>query len=275
MPELPEVEVTRRSVAPRIEGARIAEVWQGASLRWPLGCAPQRLVGLRVAGARRRGKYLLLDCEDAGAVQGTLIVHLGMSGSLGWAGADAARGPWVRFELATDRGRLQLDDPRRFGAVVWHEGAGVEGHALLAALGPEPLEAGFDGARLYAATRGRRQSIKELLLGGRAVVGVGNIYACEALFRAGIDPRAPAARLGRARCDMLAAAVRAVLAEAIERGGSTLRDFADAEGRSGYFQLDAAVYGRAGAPCRVCSQPVVRIVQGQRSSYFCRHCQRR
>jgi formamidopyrimidine-DNA glycosylase len=271
MPELPEVEVTRRSVAPGLTGATVLAVWRGKSLRWPLGCAPQRLVGERFSHIARRGKYLL-----AHTASGTLIVHLGMSGSLRWhAGPAGPRGPWVRFELQTDRGVLRLDDPRRFGAVVWAEGGDVASHRLLKTLGVEPLTDAFDGEVLYRHARGKKSSAKALLLSGVAVVGVGNIYACEALFEAGIDPRTAAGRLSRARCERLAGAIKSVLARAIEVGGSTLRDFADGRGEAGYFQLDAAVYGRAGQPCKRCGATVRRIVQAQRSSYFCPACQRR
>lgn len=271
MPELPEVEVTRRSLAPALSGATIRGAWQGKSLRVALGCDTTRLAGLQIGAVERRGKYIL---ADAGA--GVLIIHLGMSGSLQWF-ADPAppRSAWVRFELLTDRGVLRLDDPRRFGAVVWHEGADVAQHPLLRRLGREPLEPGFDGALLHAAARGRRVSVKQWLLAGHAVVGVGNIYASEALFEAGIHPATAAGRLSRARCDRLAQAVRGVLGRAIEAGGSTLRDFSDAQGQAGHFQHAAAVYGRAGEPCMHCGRPVRRIVQGQRSTFYCPSCQRR
>jgi formamidopyrimidine-DNA glycosylase len=178
--------------------------------------------------------------------------------------------------MATDRGLLRLTDPRRFGAVVWsrapHEGAAGR---LLAGLGVEPFDAAFDGALLHERLRGRRVSIKQALLAGDIVVGVGNIYASEALFLAGIDPRTPGARLGRERCERLAAAIRSVLAQAVALGGSTLRDFRNAHGMDGAFQLEAQVYGRAGEPCLRCGAPVRRLVQGQRSTYFCARCQRR
>ncbi len=172
---------------------------------------------------------------------------------------------------------IRLTDPRRFGALLWHEHADgpVEAHPLLAGLGVEPFDALFDGAWLYRGTRGRSVSIKQVLLAGDVVVGVGNIYASESLFRAGINPKLPAHRLGPARCDRLAAAIREVLTEAIAVGGSTLRDFVGADGAEGYFMLDAFVYERAGQPCRVCGTEVMRIVQGQRATYYCRRCQRR
>jgi formamidopyrimidine-DNA glycosylase len=276
MPELPEVEVTRLSVAPGLEGAVIEHVWLGLSLRFDLGCAPERLQGQRIAAVTRRGKYLLLHTQS-----GVLILHLGMSGSLRWLPIEQGkeqgkhRTPWVRFELQCDKGTLQLDDPRRFGAAVWCEGHEPHQHALLAKLGPEPLEPGFDGAILFNASRKRQVSIKQWLLAGQAVVGVGNIYASEALFRARIHPAMTAGRLSKPRAQLLANAVREVLAQAIARGGSTLRDFSNAHGEAGLFQLDANVYDREGQPCTVCATAVRRITQGQRSTYFCVSCQKR
>jgi formamidopyrimidine-DNA glycosylase len=270
MPELPEVEVTRLSISERLTGAVIREVWLGKPLRFALDCAPARLAGLQVLEVTRRSKYLL-----ARTASGTLILHLGMSGSLAWAAPGAPRGLWIRFELHTDKGVLQLDDPRRFGAAVWHEGAGVEQHRLLRHLGAEPLLPGFDGSVLHAHSRSRSVSVKEFLLAGKAVVGVGNIYASEALFRAKIDPRLPAGKLTRPKCARLADEIKAVLSAAILQGGSTLRDFSNAEGQQGYFQMDANVYGREGAPCKTCGNPIARITQGQRSTFFCATCQKR
>jgi formamidopyrimidine-DNA glycosylase len=269
MPELPEVEVTRLSITERLTGARVQQVWLGLALRFPLDAAPERLHGLTVRSVVRRSKYLLLDMGE-----GSLILHLGMSGSLSWAEPTAERGKWIRFELATDRGVLQLDDPRRFGAAVWHEGAGVEHHKLLRDLGPEPLLPGFGGDTLQAASRGRSVAVKQFLLAGKAVVGVGNIYASEALFRARINPKLMAGKLTRAECARLAAEVRTVLSEAIALGGSTLRDFTSASGQQGYFQMDAQVYGREGQPCKACGAPILRITQGQRSTFYCKTCQK-
>lgn len=277
MPELPEVEVTRLSLVERLRGAEVRAVRLGKPLRWPLGCAPEQLVGRRVGEVTRRGKYLWfgLGPREREAAGG-LLVHLGMSGSLNFAPALTAPGPWDHFDLATDRGLLRLTDPRRFGAVVWspapHEGAAGR---LLAGLGVEPLEPGFDGALLHARLRGRTLAIKQALLAGDIVVGVGNIYASEALFRAGIDPRTPGSRIGPARCERLAAAIREVLARAVALGGSTLRDFRDAHGMDGAFQREAQVYGREGLPCLRCGAPVRRVAQGQRSTFFCARCQRR
>ena len=270
MPELPEVEVTRRSFADRIRGARIVEARPGLPLRWPLGRPPEALAGLRVEDVGRRGKYLLLHLDD-----GVLLVHLGMSGSLSFRADPPAPGRHDHFDLVTTQGTLRLHDPRRFGAVVWSAGADAEpARKLLARLGMEPLGDGFDAAAFHAALRERRSPIKQVLLSGEVVVGVGNIYASEALFAAGIRPTTRADRLSRARSDRLHAAVRAVLARAVERGGSTLRDFSSATGESGHFQFEAAVYGRAGQPCVHCATPLRQIRQAQRSTFFCPVCQR-
>ncbi len=274
MPELPEVEVTRQSFAERIRGARIERVRLGKPLRWPLGCEPDSLVHRAVGEVTRRGKYLWLALDGGG-----LLMHLGMSGSLAFnaaSAASAAPGPHDHFDLVTERGTLRLTDPRRFGAVVWSEGIDAGPAAkLLAGLGLEPFDPAFDGAHLHAALRGRRVAIKQALLGGAIVVGAGNIYACEALFEAGIDPRTRSDRISRPRCDRLAAAVRSTLARALELGGSTLRNFRDAHGMAGEFQLQAQVYGRAGLDCARCGGTVRRIVQGQRATFFCGGCQRR
>jgi formamidopyrimidine-DNA glycosylase len=272
MPELPEVEVTRLSFADRIAGARIEAVRLGKPLRWPLGCDPESLVSQRVGAVTRRGKYLWVALEGGG-----LLMHLGMSGSLGFdAGPAPPPGAHDHFDLATTRGLLRLNDPRRFGAVVWSPAIDAGSAAkLLAGLGLEPFDPAFTGAHLHAALRGRRVAIKQALLGGAIVVGAGNIYACEALFEARIDPRTRSDRLSLARCERLAAAVRATLARALELGGSTLRNFRDAHGMAGAFQLDARVYGREGQPCVRGDGTVRRIVQGQRATYFCASCQRR
>jgi formamidopyrimidine-DNA glycosylase len=271
MPELPEVESTRLSFAARIRGAQVTAVRLGKPLRWPLGCAPQALVTRRVGEVARRGKYLWLPFE-----QGGLLMHLGMSGSLAFSAGVGPPGPHDHFDLATTQGTLRLTDPRRFGAVLWSPGldSGMAAR-LLEGLGLEPFDAAFTGAYLHARLRGRRVAIKQALLAGDIVVGAGNIYACEALFKAGIDPRTPAGRVSLARCERLAAAVRCILARAVDLGGTTLRDFRDAHGMAGQFQLHARVYGRAGEPCPTCAKPVRRIVQGQRASYFCAVCQRR
>jgi formamidopyrimidine-DNA glycosylase len=307
MPELPEVEVTRRTLAPGLEGAVVTAARLGKALRWPLGCAPEHLV-LRVVGAaQRRGKYIWLPLgpgpgrgagggvrggvqdDEQGDAQGDaqvdaqvdaqgggLLLHLGMSGSLSLSAEPGPAGVHDHFELVTTRGTLRLHDPRRFGAVVWSTGMDHPPAAqLLAGLGPEPFDPALDAHTFHDRLRNRRAPIKAVLLSGQAVVGAGNIYACEALFAAGIDPRLPACRLSRPRAARLLAAVRETLARALELGGSTLRDFRDAHGMDGAYQQHAAVYGRESEPCPRCRAPVRRIVQGQRATYFCRACQRR
>ena len=275
MPELPEVEVTRRSFADAIEGATVLHARLGKPLRWPLGTALESLVGGRVGAVTRRGKYLWLPVSRP-ATEGGLLMHLGMSGSLAFTAHGSPAGTHDHFDLQTDRGLLRLTDPRRFGAVVWSEGLAAEPAAkLLAGLGLEPFDPRFDGRHLHAGLSGRRVAIKLALLAGDIVVGAGNIYACEALFLAGIDPRLSAAKLSRPRAEKLAQAVRGVLARALEAGGTTLRDFRDAHGVAGSFQMQAQVYGREGEPCFACSTPIRRIVQGQRSTFFCPQCQKR
>ena len=270
MPELPEVEVTRLSFADRIAGARIESVRVGKPLRWPLGCLPQQLVGRVVRGVRRRGKYLLVDLD-----QGLLLMHLGMSGSLLFAPSHPPAGQHDHFDLVTDRGTLRLNDPRRFGAVVHADAeTSVEAVKLLGGLGAEPLADDVDAAAFHAGLKRRSAAVKQVLLAGDLVVGVGNIYASEALFAAGIRPTTRASRISRPRADRLLGAIREVLARAVATGGSTLRDFSNAQGQAGYFQLEAMVYDRAGDPCRVCGTPIKAIRQGQRSTYFCAHCQK-
>lgn len=270
MPELPEVEVTRRGFADRIAGARIEAVRVGKPLRWALGVAPESLVGRTVQAVRRRGKYLLVDLDA-----GLLLLHLGMSGSLRFDAVLPSPGSHDHFDLVTSRGSLRLNDPRRFGAVVHVEDeASPLAIKLLGGLGMEPLEDSFDFEAFHAGLRKRQAAIKQVLLAGDVVVGVGNIYASEALFLAGIRPTLAASRVSRPRALRLHAAVRDVLARAVERGGSTLRDFSNIDGQSGYFQLEATVYGRGGEPCRVCGTPIRQIRQGQRSTYFCPTCQK-
>ena len=270
MPELPEVEVTRLSFQQAIAEARIVAVALGKPLRWPLNIDPAALVGLHITALQRRGKYLLLDLQD-----GLLLIHLGMSGSLRFASGLPQRGPHDHFDMETDRGTLRLHDPRRFGAVVW---AASEEHPharkLLAGLGVEPLGEDFDFAAFHAGLRASRMPIKQLLLAGRLVVGGGNIYTSEVLFLAGIRPTTRASSIGPQRARRLHGAIREVLAQAGQLGGSPLRDFSSADGSAGHFQLQAHVYGREGQPCRLCATPVRMLRQGQRSSYFCPRCQR-
>ncbi len=274
MPELPEVEIVRRGVVARFLGRELrGVVARRPDLRWPIPAdLHQRLSGRRLQAVERRSKYLMLDFGN-----GTLIVHLGMSGTLRARPADAPATLHDHFDLDFGDVLLRLNDPRRFGAVLWSEvdprQTGSD-HPLFRRLGLEPFDPRFDGEWLFAGTRGRRASIKQMLLAGTIVVGVGNIYACESLFRAGIRPTRMAGRLSRARCDRLAMEIRATLAEAIEAGGSTLRDFVSSTGDSGYFQLRTRVYGRAGEPCRVCGAPIRLIRQQQRASFFCPVCQR-
>ena len=268
MPELPEVEVTRRGLAPLIEGRTISGVTvREPRLRWPVPRTLGALVGRRVRGIRRRAKYLLVDCGG-----GHLILHLGMSGSLRVTSAATPATKHDHFDLAFGERVLRLRDPRRFGAVLWTE-APVEAHPLLAHLGIEPLSRSLDGAKLYALTRAHRTAIKLFLMDARRIVGVGNIYASESLFRAGISPKRRAGRLTLAECAALAREIKLTLREAIRAGGSSLRDFVGTDGAPGYFQQRYWVYDRAGQPCRRCGAPVRRIVQGQRATYYCARCQ--
>jgi formamidopyrimidine-DNA glycosylase len=273
MPELPEVEVTRQSFADRIAGAHILVLRMGKALRWPLGCEPQKLSGRQVLGVRRRGKYLLLDLD-----QGLLLLHLGMSGSLNFAPALPPPGVHDHFDLVTSLGTLRLHDPRRFGAVVYAPAEDDPvAQKLLGRLGMEPLTegaGGFDLPTFQASLKRRQTAIKQVLLAGDLVVGVGNIYASEALFLAGIRPTVRAAKLSRPRAARLHTAIREVLARAVAKGGSTLRDFSSATGENGYFQLEAMVYGRAGQPCRVCGTPIKLLRQGQRATFYCPQCQK-
>ncbi len=270
MPELPEVEVTRLSFASRIAGAHISMVQIGKPLRWPLGCPPQTLHGQQVLGVRRRGKYLLIDLSA-----GLLLVHLGMSGSISFGQDLPAPGKHDHFELSTSQGTLRLHDPRRFGAVVYAlDENDASAYKLLGRLGVEPLSDTFDAPGFHAALKLKKSAIKQVLLAGEVVVGVGNIYASEALFLAGIRPTTRAARISKPRSARLHAAIREVLTQAIAKGGSTLNDFSNADGQSGYFQLEAMVYDRAGLPCKVCGSPIKGIRQGQRSTFFCLTCQK-
>jgi len=277
MPELPEVEVTRLGVAPHLEGRVVEQVvLRREGLRWPFPPNLDALLsGRRILSTSRRGKYLLIHFEH-----GTLIVHLGMSGHLRVLPEGVELKKHDHFDLVVHgpEGRrvLRLHDPRRFGAVLWHgnDDGELEQHILLRGLGVEPLEDGFSGALLHKETRRRNAPIKQVLLQGDIVVGVGNIYACESLFRAGINPKTAASRISRVRYDKLAEAIREILAAAIVQGGSTLRDFIAVNGQSGYFQQTYFVYDRAGVPCRNCGAPVRQIVQGQRSTFYCATCQK-
>ncbi len=270
MPELPEVETTRRGIAPHLTGQRlIGAVVRDARLRWPVPHGlDRRLAGRAVLAVNRRAKYLLLTVEG-----GTLILHLGMSGSLRLVAAEAPPGKHDHVDLLLSDGRaLRLHDPRRFGAVLWTTEEPAR-HPLLANLGPEPLSESFNGDYLFSRSRGRRGAVKSFIMDAHVVVGVGNIYANEALFLAGIDPRRAAGRIAAARYVRLGTAIRGVLEAAIAEGGTTLRDFVGGDGRPGYFAQSLKVYGRAGEPCTSCGGPVRQLRLGQRSTFFCQQCQ--
>lgn len=271
MPELPEVETTRRGIAPYVTGKAVRRVVvRRPKLRWPVPARLNASLASQVIEAvERRAKYLLLR-----TARGTLIVHLGMSGSLRLVDARRQPGRHDHVDLVLAGGKaLRLRDPRCFGAVLWTRGAPEE-HALLRHLGPEPLADDFAGDHLHAVSRGRRASVKSLIMNGRMVVGVGNIYASEALFRAGIHPARAAGRISLARYRTLATAIQEVLAEAIEAGGTTLRDYARETGEPGWFSTALRVYGREGRPCVTCNHPLSRDVHAQRATYWCGRCQR-
>ena len=271
MPELPEVESTRRELARDLAGAAIAEaVVRDRRLRWPVPAElPGRLAGRSIRAVDRRAKYLLI-----GVGNGTVLVHLGMSGSLRLLDSRSPPRPHDHIDIVLADGRcLRYHDPRRFGCWLWTESDPAR-HRLLAHLGPEPLEPEFDGAWLHGRLRGRAASIKNLLMDSRIVAGVGNIYASEALFIAGIDPRRAGGRISRRRIDRLVRAIRQVLSVAVEAGGTTLRDYARTDGAIGAFVHRLNVYGRDGEPCRRCAAPVASVVLGQRTTWFCRRCQR-
>ena len=273
MPELPEVEVTRRGVAPHLDGRIVTDVvLRHSGLRWPFPPSlRQQLAGRTVRTVGRRGKYLLIGFEH-----GTLIIHLGMSGHLRILPAGTAPQRHDHFDLVIAEEVLRMTDPRRFGAVLWHgnEQGNIEHHALLKDLGVEPLEQQFSAQLLYERTRNRKSSIKQVLLAGDIVVGVGNIYASESLFKARIHPKTAAYRIGLLRYQYLVDAIRETLLAAIEQGGSSLRDFIAVNGQSGYFQQSYFVYNRTDQPCRICGAAVRQIKQGQRSTFYCVNCQK-
>jgi formamidopyrimidine-DNA glycosylase len=277
MPELPEVEVTRQGVAPYLEGRRVHDViLRRAGLRWPFPPQlPEWLTGRTISGTGRRGKYLLIHFEH-----GDLIIHLGMSGNLRILSPDITPEKHDHFDLVMESPNglqtMRMTDPRRFGAVLWrhHYEGELEQHPLLKKLGIEPLGPLFSGKYLHQHSRTRQMAIKQVLLAGDIVVGVGNIYASESLYQAGIHPETPAADISLKRYEKLAQAIRTILAQAIVAGGSTLRDFVGADGKSGYFQQSWLVYDRAGQPCRNCGAEIRQIKQGQRSTFYCPHCQK-
>jgi formamidopyrimidine-DNA glycosylase len=271
MPELPEVETTRRGIAPALIGRRIVDaVVRDRRLRWPIEKQFEAAVRLQtIRGVERRAKYILINLDT-----GTLIVHLGMSGSLRILDAGVAPRLHDHWDLVLDSGKvLRFHDPRRFGSLHWTAADPLE-HKLLAKLAPEPLSEDFHAEYLFRATRGRSVAIKQFIMNSQVVVGVGNIYASEALFRAAISPRRAARRITRVQAAALTKAIKEVLAEAIDIGGTTLRDYVNADGIPGYFRQKLFVYERAGEACRVCKAPVKQFLQGQRSTYWCATCQR-
>ena len=271
MPELPEVETTRRGIEPHINQQTISDiVIRQRALRWPVPKQlRQKAIDQTIRSVDRRGKYLLLRLDN-----GSIIIHLGMSGSLRIChnGAPIEKHDHVDFVFGNHT-ILRLRDPRKFGAVLWTNDA-PEQHKLLSALGPEPLDDAFNGGYLYECTRKRSASIKSVIMNSHIVVGVGNIYACESLFLAGINPRRKAGSLSLARCEKLAAAIKQVLADSITQGGTTLRDFIRENGMPGYYAQKLFVYGKTGEACTRCGNPIKQIKQQQRSTFYCTHCQR-
>jgi formamidopyrimidine-DNA glycosylase len=275
MPELPEVETTRRGLAPHVEGRTITGVTlRRPDLRWPIPTEIRDLLpGQRIASVRRRAKYLLLDTQA-----GSALLHLGMSGSLRVLAASAPVRAHDHVDIQLEGGApdgrrvLRFTDPRRFGCLLWQPPG--ETHELLRGLGPEPLSDLFDGDALFELSRGRKTPVKTFLMDQKVVVGVGNIYAAEALFEAGISPLRAAGKVSRERYVLLAVAVKRILAYAIERGGTTLRDFINPDGEPGYFELELSAYGRGGEPCPRCGRPLKQATIGQRATVWCGHCQK-
>lgn len=270
MPELPEVETTRAGLAPHLLGRRItAVVLRRPDLRWPIPAdLPLLLNGQRIEAVRRRAKYLLIDVDG-----GSMLWHLGMSGALRVLDADIPVRAHDHVDIVLDSGKvLRFNDPRRFGCLLWQAAGQI--HPLLSKLGPEPLSDAFDGEYLWRRSRLRNIAIKSFLMDQAVVVGVGNIYAAESLFRAGIDPRRAAARVSLARYRRLVEAVREILSHAIRRGGTTLRDFISPDGAPGYFEQELFVYGRAGQPCRVCATCLQGMEMAARATVWCPKCQR-
>ncbi len=271
MPELPEVETTCRGITPHIMGQKVKTVIvRQAKLRWPIPPRlKQELPGQKILNVNRRGKYLLLN-----TTKGTVIIHLGMSGSLKLIKDDQPPRKHDHFDIVFDNNQtLRLHDPRRFGAVLWTKRSPLN-HPLLCSLGPEPLEDDFCTNYIFQLSRKRRVAIKSFIMNSKNVVGVGNIYASEALFRSGIRPTIAAGKISRPRYQRLVNAIKEVLHDAITEGGTTLRDFTNGEGKPGYFKQKLLVYGRAGKPCTICSKVIKHSQQNQRATYFCSHCQR-
>lgn len=275
MPELPEVETTRRGIATIMPGQTLRQfIVHESRMRWPIPAdLPGNINGREVLSCERRGKYLLINFKH-----GTQIIHLGMSGSLRRVPMTEPRRKHDHAEWVFDDARFLLHDPRRFGAVLWHDAAlgPIALHPLLAKLGLEPFDTQFTPVALHKGFSGKTLAVKQALLSGTIVVGVGNIYASEALFKARINPLTPAGKVSLARCKVLVAAILQTLNDALTSGGSTLRDYVNASGQAGaYFDIHAAVYNKMGKPCPICATPIKRIVQGQRATYFCPQCQRR
>ena len=277
MPELPEVETTLRGIEPALAGRTVYEVIvRNASLRWRIPHEVDQARGRRVVRCWRRAKYLLIElgCGGSASAQGGLLIHLGMSGSLRICEADDTPRKHDHVDIVLDSGKcIRFNDPRRFGVFTWWDPPAKD-HKLLRDLGPEPLSDVFSGNHLWQMSRGRKGAVKNFIMDGRIVVGVGNIYASEALYMAGIHPLRAAGRVSAARYEALAAAIRDVLSRAIAHGGTTLRDFVNSDGKPGYFAQELLVYERAGLSCFQCQAPIRRRVIGQRSSYYCPRCQR-
>lgn len=272
MPELPEVETTRRGIEPHIAGRTVTQVIvRQPKLRWLVPASlTKELPGRSFDSVSRRAKYLLLPAGDR-----CLLIHLGMSGRLRVLPASHPAGKHDHLDIVLDNGQaLRFNDPRRFGTVLWFDGP-AESHELIRHLGPEPLGDDFDGALLHRLSRGRKVAVKNFIMDGKVVVGVGNIYASEALFLAGIRPTVQAGKIGRARYERLADHIKEVLETSLTQGGTTLRDYVGVDGGTGYFQLSLNVYGKGGSPCPRCGNtPIKTLVIGQRSSFYCPNCQR-
>ncbi|TDR32035.1 bifunctional DNA-formamidopyrimidine glycosylase/DNA-(apurinic or apyrimidinic site) lyase [Hydromonas duriensis] len=277
MPELPEVEVSRLGIDPHVRGQIIQQfIVRNASLRWPVDLRLQEtLKNATITHTARRGKYLILYCACEDDAQGALLIHLGMSGSVRIVAPDTPAQKHDHIDWVFETHRLRYHDPRRFGSVIWHDLAvgDLNLHPRLLSLGIEPFDDAFTGEYFYQHSRNRSQAIKVALLAGDIVVGVGNIYASEVLFRCKIHPETSTKSLTLAQSKRIAAQVKIVLQAAIDKGGSTLKDFVNSDGKSGYFQMHYNVYDRAGEPCTVCGRAIQRIVQAQRATYFCAHCQ--
>jgi len=275
MPELPEVETTRRGIEPYLLGSTISKIdIRERRMRWPVENTVTAVEGEKITAVRRRAKYLLIESSV-----GTLILHLGMSGSLRICPQETElrKHDHLIVKLSSSKGlEMRFHDPRRFGAVLWHgaDEGDIHSHALLKDLGPEPLSDAFTPDTLIASSRGRKTTIKQHIMNNHVVVGAGNIYACEALFRSGIHPTRQAGKVSASRLSTLTEHIRAVLSEAIEQGGTTLRDFVNEKGNPGYFKQRLNVYGREGEPCRDCGRSIKRVVISNRSTFYCPQCQR-